>query len=51
MIKADYQDSITNLACSIRKYFEVDYKHNTIKEVDEVLDKDSIIKGNKLCNV
>lgn len=39
MIKADYQDSITNLACSIRKYFEVDYKHNTIKEVDEVLDK------------
>ena len=39
MIKADYKDCITNLACSIRKYFEVDYKHNTIKEVDEVLER------------
>ena len=35
MIKANYEDCITNLACSIRKYFEVEYKHNTIKEVDE----------------
>lgn len=36
---ADYKDCITNLACSVRKYFEVDYKHNTIKEVDDILDK------------
>ena len=28
MIKANYEDSITNLACSIRKYFEIDYKRN-----------------------
>jgi len=39
MIKANYEDCITNLACSIRKYFEVEYKHNTIKEVDEVLER------------
>ena len=37
MIKVNYNDCITNLACSIRKYFEVEYKHNTIKEVDDVL--------------
>ena len=39
MIKADYNDCITNLACSIRKYFELDCKHNTIKEVDEILNE------------
>ena len=39
MIKADYKDCITNLACSVRKYFEVEYKHNTLKEVDEVLEE------------
>ena len=38
MITADYNDCITNLACSIRKYFELDYKHNTIKEVDDILE-------------
>ena len=39
MINVDYKDCITNLACSIRKYFELDYKHNTLNEVDEVLEK------------
>lgn len=33
----DYNDCITNLVCSIQKYFEVDYKHNTIKDVDDLL--------------
>ncbi len=37
MIMPDYDDSITNLACSIRKYFELDYKHNGISEIDKIL--------------
>ena len=37
MIMPNYKDSITNLACSIRKYFELDIKHNTIKEIDDLL--------------
>ena len=36
-IKPDYDDCITNLACSILKYFEVPYKHETISEVDHML--------------
>ena len=35
----DYNDSITNVACSIQKYFNVDYKHNTIDYIDELLNK------------
>lgn len=35
----DYTDCIVNLACSIRKYFELDYNHNTIKEIDDLLQK------------
>ena len=35
----DYNDSITNVACSIQKYFNVDYKHNTISDIDEMLEK------------
>ena len=38
-VKNNYNECITNLACSIRKYFELDYHHNTLKEVDELLDK------------
>ena len=34
----DYNDCITNVACSIQKYFNVDYKHNTISDIDEMLD-------------
>ena len=37
----DYNDSLTNLACSILKYFEVDYKHNTISDVDRVLEENN----------
>ena len=35
--KPNYEECITNVACSILKYFEVQYKHNTIKEIDEEL--------------
>ena len=38
-VKNNYNECITNLACSIRKYFDLDYKHNTISYVDEILSK------------
>ena len=38
-IKNNYQECLTNLACSIRKYFNLDYKHNTIDYIDELLNK------------
>jgi len=36
-VKNNYNNCLTNLACSIRKYFDLDYKHNTLKEIDEIL--------------
>ena len=38
-VKNNYNECITNLACSIRKYFDLDYQHNTLKEIDELLEK------------
>ena len=38
MIKPNYEDSITNLACSIRKYFGLSTRHNGIKDIDTLLD-------------
>lgn len=37
LILPDYNNSIVNLACSIRAYFELDNKHNTLKRVDDIL--------------
>lgn len=37
--KINYNECITNLACSIRKYFNLEYKHNTLEYIDELLDK------------
>ena len=37
MIKPNYDDCITNLACSIRKYFNLDIKHEGIKDIDDIL--------------
>ena len=39
MILPNYEDSITNLACSIMKYFELDTRHNGIKDIDDLLNK------------
>ncbi len=39
MVMPNYEDCITNLACSIRKYFELDTKHSGIKEIDDILSK------------
>ena len=38
-VKNNYNECITNIACSIRKYFELEYKHNTLKEIDDYLYK------------
>ena len=38
-VKNNYQECLTNLACSIRKYFNLDYKHNTLDYIDEILNK------------
>ena len=38
-IKNNYNECLTNLSCSIRKYFELDYKHNTIDYVDKMLNE------------
>ncbi len=35
----DYNYCLTNVACSILKYFEVDYKHNTISDIDNMLEE------------
>lgn len=38
-LNIDYNNSLTNLACSILKYFECDYTHNTLKIVDDYLEE------------
>ena len=39
LVKNNYNECLTNLACSIRKYFELDYKHNTLNYIDKILDE------------
>ena len=38
-VKNNYNECITNLACSIRKYFGLEVRHKTIKFVDELLNE------------
>ena len=38
-IKNNYNECLTNLACSIRKYFGLDYNHNTIDYIDKILEE------------
>ena len=38
LVKNNYNECLTNLACSIRKYFNLDYKHNTLDYIDKILD-------------
>lgn len=35
----DYTNCLTNLTCSILKYFNCEYKHNTLDYIDKILDK------------
>ena len=39
LVKNNYNECLTNLACSIRKYFNLDYKHNTLEYVDKILEE------------
>lgn len=39
IVKNDYNECITNLACSIRKYFGLEVKHNSLSYIDELLNK------------
>ena len=39
LILPDYQNSIVNVACTIRKYFDLNYNHNTIEQIDKILEK------------
>lgn len=39
MILPNYNECITNIPCSILKYYGLPYKHNTIKEIDDILEK------------
>ena len=38
LVKNNYNECLTNLACSIRKYFGLSYNHKTLKYIDEILD-------------
>ena len=38
-IKNNYNECLTNLACSIAKYFGASYKHNTIDYIDKLLEE------------
>ena len=38
-VKNNYNECLTNLACSIRKYFGLDYNHNTIEYIDKILEE------------
>lgn len=39
IVKNNYRECLTNLACSIRKYFGLDYKHNTLSYIDSLLEE------------
>ena len=39
IVRNNYNECLTNLACSIRKYFDLDYKHNTLDYIDKILDE------------
>ena len=35
-IKNNYNECITNLACSIQEYFGIENRHNTLSYVDDI---------------
>lgn len=38
-VKNNYNECLTNFACSIRKYFELSCTHNTMDYIDKILDE------------
>ena len=47
MVLPNYDDCITNVACSVLKYFGQDYTHKTIKDIDEVLEREHYCINNR----
>ncbi|MGM9834760.1 MAG: alkaline phosphatase family protein [Bacilli bacterium] len=41
IVKNNYNECITNLACSIRKHFGLEYKHNTLGYIDKLLEENN----------
>ena len=39
IVKNNYNECLTNLACSIRKYFGLEYRHNTLDYIDKILEE------------
>lgn len=37
-VRNNYDECLTNLACSIRKYFDLSYKHKTLPYINKILD-------------
>lgn len=37
-VRNNYNECLTNLACSIRKYFGLNYQHNTLPYIDKILE-------------
>ena len=42
LVKNNYNECLTNLACSIRKYFGLEYKHNTLGYIDNLLEEKNL---------
>ena len=40
IVKNNYNECLTNLACSIRKYFGLNYNHKTLEYIDIILEKE-----------
>ena len=40
VVRNNYNECLTNLACSVRKYFGLEYHHNTLPYIDEILERD-----------
>ncbi len=38
-VKNNYDECLTNLACSIRKYFGIEYHHKSLEYIDKILDE------------
>ena len=38
IVKNNYNECLTNLACSIRKYFNLNFNHNTLSYIVKVFD-------------
>ena len=39
IVRNNYNECLTNLACSIRKYFDLEIKHNSLEYIDEILNE------------